>query len=749
MQSGKGRRRGRQDSKGRKGAAPQSAEQRAKATELLELLAREPAPMGWKELLAITRRHDPASRRELRDLLQDMLRRGELQEDHQGYYHPGSNDGNVGVLAGRGRNLTFAGVPVERGRGFRLRPGDRVEATVADGRASVLRVVEYSSLPVVGELRVRGRSAHVESVSPEYRGRVDLEQPPQGAETGNTVAVRITGEDSNGLVGIVTEVISAAGGAAHAAETLLESHRIPREWPPEVERAAAALPGKVVPGRHRDRVSLEDLPLVTIDGESAKDFDDAVFAERAGSGWRLVVAIADVAHYVKPDSPLDRSAWERGTSVYLPDRVVPMLPEKLSNGLCSLRPDEPRLALVCDMRISARGIVTRHEFYEAVICSWQRLTYTRAQEFLDAGALDVEPEVQASLRELKAVYDALRIARAERGALDFDSHEAELELRDGHIVAIHPVTRHDAHRLIEEAMICANVCAAQYLESVERQALYRVHEAPDAEKTDQLRQALAFAGVRLSRSEITPKLVHDALAELGERSDKWIFELLALRSMNQAVYSPENRGHYGLALDRYMHFTSPIRRYPDLVVHRAIKAAVHQRQADFSGDWLVTTGEHISMAERRAEAVAYGVDGWLKCEYIGERIGEEFDGIVMGVTEFGLFVDLTGFYVQGLVHISELGQDYFRFNQASMTLAGERSGMRYALGDELRVTLVDVQPAVGKVDLVPVRGGKSAKGGARAAKGGKGAAASGKDAREASGSPRRRSRRRKRAKPPS
>ena len=676
------------------------------ARELLDLLAREDAPVGWRELIALTESFQGHARSRLRKLVKGMLRNGDLVQDHQGHYHPAAADDSTGVLEGRGRNLTFAGVPVERGRGFRLRPGDRVQATVSGDTARVLEVVEYSPLPVVGELRLRGRHPYVESVSPEYRGRVGLDEPPAVGEDGNTVAVQITGEDRYGLTGVVTRVISARHGAAHAAETLLESHRVPREWPEGVERAAEKLPGQVQPGRHRDRVSLIDVPLVTIDGETAKDFDDAVFAERVRGGWRLVVAIADVAHYVKPDSPLDRCAWERGNSVYLPDRVVPMLPEALSNGLCSLRPHEPRLTLVCDMKVTERGNVTRFEFYEAVIRSWQRLTYNRVQEFLDAGALDVESEVQTSLKHLEAVYHALREAREARGALDFDSHEAVLELRDGHVAAIHPVTRKDAHRLIEEAMIAANVCAARFLESVERPALYRVHEPPDADKTEQLRQALAFAGVRLARGDMTPKLVHDALTQLGDRPDRWIFEMLALRSMNQAGYAPENKGHYGLALERYMHFTSPIRRYADLVVHRAIKAALHDGDPGFGMDWLATTGEHISATERRAEAVAWGVDGWLKCEYVGERIGDEFDGVVMGVTDFGLFVELTGFYVQGLVHISELGQDYFRYNQSSMTLVGEKSGRRFGLGDALRVRLVDVQPAVGKVDLLLVQGGK-------------------------------------------
>jgi ribonuclease R len=697
----------------KRGRADGSRAQTSRLTtaELLVLLAREPGPPNFRELLALTESYDAIARKQLRLLLRGMLRAGDLIEDMQGRYHAAAHAGRddparVGVLEARGRDLTFDGLSIERTRGVRLRPGDRVEAVVQGDRASILRVLEYSPEPVVGELRIRGSSAWVESLSPDYRGQVALaERPKQGAD-GDTIAVRVVGEDRDGLIGEPCGTVSersgpgAPGVAAHAAETLLASHRVPVEWPEAVLRAAARLPKQVQPARHRDRADLAALPLVTIDGETAKDFDDAVYAEPQRGGWRLVVAIADVAHYVTAGSPLDQSAWERGTSVYLPDRVVPMLPEVLSNGLCSLRPQEPRLALVCEMRVTAKGSVTRFSFSEAVIRSWQRLTYTRVQEFLDAGALDVEPEVQASLRALKDVYDALRGAREQRGALDFDTHEAVLELVNGQVAAIHPVTRLDAHRLIEEAMIAANVSAARFLEDAGRPGMYRVHEPPERDRSEQLRQALAYAGVRLGKEQLTPKVVHAALAALGDRPDRWIYEMLALRAMTQAVYSPANRGHFGLALERYMHFTSPIRRYADLVVHRAIKAVLHQTDAGMSDDWLVATGTHISMAERRAESVGWGVEGWLKCEYVGTRIGEEFDGVVMGVTEFGLFVELTGYYVQGLLHISELGADYFRYSSTAMSLVGDRSGRRFGLGDRLRVRLVDVQPAAGKIDLV-------------------------------------------------
>ncbi|MDH3644387.1 MAG: VacB/RNase II family 3'-5' exoribonuclease, partial [Gammaproteobacteria bacterium] len=406
-----------------------------------------------------------------------------------------------------------------------------------------------------------------------------------------------------------------------------------------------------------------------------------------------------VAHYVKPGSSLDDTALERGNSVYLPDRVIPMLPEALSNHLCSLRPEEPRLAMVCDMRISRQGKVTRYEFCEAVIRSWQRLTYTRVQEYLDTGALDVEPQVNRSLGHLQAAYGALKAARDERGALDFETHEGALELADGMVCAIHPVSRNDAHRLIEEAMIAANVCAARFLEANSAGGLYRVHEPPKGEKAEQVRQAFASAGIRLSRGELTPESIRRALTHLGERPDRWIFEMLVLRSLTQAVYSPANKGHFGLALPRYMHFTSPIRRYADLVVHRAIKAVLHDKSSGMSEDWLIACGEQISMTERRAETVSWGVDGWLKCEYVADRIGEVFEGVVMGVTEFGLFVELSGFYVQGLLHISELGSDYFQYQPTAQALVGDRSGRRFALGDEFQVKLVDVQPSRGRLDL--------------------------------------------------
>lgn len=489
-----------------------------------------------------------------------------------------------------------------------------------------------------------------------------------------------------------------------AAESTLAAFSIPTEWPAEVLAAVSGLPEKIDGDSYPGRRDLRRMPLVTVDGESARDFDDAVFAEESGAGWRLMVAIADVAHYVQAGGALDGEAWKRGTSVYLPDRVVPMLPEALSNHLCSLRPREERLALVCEMQVDRQGQVTAYTFHEAVIRSWERMTYRQIAAFLNGEDLPVELPVVRSIRALAAVYEALRRAREVRGALDFDTPESNLTLENGRVTAIAPVVRNDAHRLIEEAMIAANVCAAGFLERRQRQALYRVHEAPGQEKAEQLAQAFAACGVRWSPEDKSPTALQGALRAVGERRDRWLFEMLVLRAMPRADYRPEQRGHFGLALGSYMHFTSPIRRYPDLVVHRAIKRVLHGRGGQIApADWLIAAGAQSSTTERRAEDASRKVDNWLKCEFLSERVGETFSSVVAGVTDFGLFVDLKGFYVQGLLHVSELGADYYQYRPASMSLVGESSGARFTLGDELEVRLTAAQPELGRLDLVLAR----------------------------------------------
>jgi ribonuclease R len=670
------------------------------ARSLLNLLSQQ-GPLGWRDLVVAMDAGSSADRRQLRNLLQGMVRSGELHQDHRGAYHPAGSGGiRRGVIESSGMTLSFQGLPLERQRRMLLRPGDEVSARVVGEEVHVLEVLARSTRPVVGITRASGRYPYVESLSPDYRGRVTLLNPEEAVD-GETVAVEILGEERRSLAGRIVEHLGGEGGVAQAVVTMINAHGIPTEWEPEVEGQLSRLPKTVVPGRHQDRVNLMDIPLVTIDGATARDFDDAVFAERRRGGWRLIVAIADVAHYVKPNSALDQNASERGNSVYLPDRVIPMLPEALSNGLCSLNPRVARLAMVCDMKVSQSGKVTGFEFYEAVIRSWQRLTYERVQEFLDEGALDVEPEVCRSLTELESVFRAFREAREARGALDFDTHEAALELEDNRVKAIHPVHRLVAHQLIEEAMIAANVCAAEFIEKAfgPKQGMYRVHEPPAAEKLEQLKQALALAGVRLPHGDLTPRGLKAATDQLAGKENRWLFEMMVLRSLMQAVYTPDNKGHFGLGLARYMHFTSPIRRYADLLVHRTIKAILGGGAAPYATEALLEIGMRISATERRAESAGWAVDAWLKCEYVAPRVGETFDGIVMGVTEFGLFVELKGFYVQGLLHISELGSDYFQYQPQSLALVGERTGRRFTLGDSLSVILTDVVPEEGKLDL--------------------------------------------------
>ena len=427
-------------------------------------------------------------------------------------------------------------------------------------------------------------------------------------------------------------------------------------------------------------------------------------------GWRLVVAIADVAHYVKAKSAIDLEAMNRSTSTYFPERVIPMLPEALSNGLCSLRPAVPRLALVCDMSITQAGNVVEHDFYEAVIHSHARLTYEQVEAFIDSGTpLPVKAErrdgVHASVEALARLHGAMRQARDKRGALDFATREGLVVIAQGAVSAIEPVRRLRAHQLIEEAMIAANVCAAEFLEAFEQPSLYRVHEPPDAAKIEELRQALAYVGVRLAAGKVDPPSLQGALSRLPDTAEAWLYAQLALRSLQQAVYTPDNAGHYGLALERYMRFTSPIRRYPDLLVHRAIKAVLRRgRGARHQGklpgmDELHGLGETCSNNERRAEGAAWLVDAWLKCDFLQDRVGETMDGIIAGVTEFGLFVELEGYYVQGLLHVSNLGADYFQFNARSLALVGESSGRRFALGDKLRGVVIEIEPPQGRIDL--------------------------------------------------
>ena len=694
---------------------------RINASEILGLLTAEHRPLDWRELVRLVGADSPQAITRLRKVLKGLERNEEIERDHLGAYHvPGTEPIREAIVRQTGKRFHAAGLVIEDADRFSLRAGDAIEMRVVGEHARVLRVISHADTPVTGILQWRGKHPYVQGLG-AYRGRVSLLERPAAGADGDTVQVRIVDRDRRGLVGVVTGVLAAEGVLDQAISTAVAGGGIPHEWPQAVLDAAAALPDQVQPSRYGSRLDLQSLALVTIDGETARDFDDAVFVEPLpgkSAGWRLVVAIADVAHYVKPGAPLDAEAVQRGTSVYFPERVIPMLPEALSNNLCSLRPLEPRLAVVCDMRIDARGEVQDFHFDEGIIFSHARLTYEQVEAFLEHGTpLPVEQArhdvVAASVQALGSLHGAMREARERRGALDFATREGQVITTDGMPVKVEPVRRLRAHQLIEEAMIAANVCAATYLERHEQPSLYRVHEPPEVGKLEELRQALGYAGVRLAKGQVDPGALQAALSRLPDTADAWLYAQLALRSLQQARYSPDNQGHYGLALQRYMHFTSPIRRYPDLLVHRAIKAVLQQARGKGRArdrlpgmDQLVQLGEACSHNERRAESAAWLVDGWLKCHLLLDRVGDTMDGVVASVTEFGLFVELEGFFVQGLLHVSNLGADYYQFNARSLSLVGERSGRRFGLGDRLRVQIASVEPPQAKIDLQLSGGGR-------------------------------------------
>jgi ribonuclease R len=542
---------------------------------------------------------------------------------------------------------------------------------------------EHGVLFLVPEDR---RIAHDILVPPAETGR---------AKAGEVVTVDLVAQPGAHAqpIGRVAEVLGHHADPGMEIEIAVRKFDLPHEFSRKALAQARALPDEVT--ELENRKDLRELHFVTIDGETAKDFDDAVYARREAKGWRLWVAIADVSHYVRPGDALDRDARERGTSVYFPRRVIPMLPEKLSNGLCSLNPNVERLAMVCEMAITSEGEVARYEFYAGVIRSRARLTYTEVWERLSSG------RAAENLRVLYELFHALFAERSRRGAIDFDTLETRMVFDPrGKIERIVPEPRNDAHRIIEECMLAANVCAGNFLASHRQPALYRVHDVPAADKVAALRDFLAELGLQLPGGDIPrPKDYARLLERIRKRPDFGLLQTILLRSLKQAVYSPSNVGHFGLAFEAYVHFTSPIRRYPDLLVHRAIKATL-SRKKYVEEDWEAL-GRHCSETERRADEASRDVENWLKCYYMRDHVGGTFSGSITGVVPFGLFVTLDDYFVDGLVHISELGRDYFQFDPARHMLLGERTGRRYRLADRMTVKLVRVDLDTRKIDLVP------------------------------------------------
>ncbi len=593
--------------------------------------------------------------------------------------------------------------------------GDRAAArTIGVDRrgrpeGEIVDVLERHNHEVVGRLYEEHGIFFV--VAENRRINQDLLVPPDKrgkAQPNQVVVVRIVQQPSpqREAVAEVIEVLGAVTDPGMEIEIALRKHDLPFEFSKGAKRQAKALPHEVVPEDIAGREDLRDLALVTIDGENARDFDDAVYCERKGRGFRLIVAIADVSHYVRDGDALDADSRERGTSVYFPRRVIPMLPEALSNELCSLKPDVDRLCMVCDMEVSAQGLVKRYRFYRGVMHSHARLTYTKVWNWLSAAERgeDVPPEAQPlmpHLSNLYAVYRALAKSRVQRGAIDFDTVELQLEFDvHGKIVRIVPALRNEAHRLIEECMLAANVCTAEFLAKHEHPALYRVHEGPTPEKLALLRELLGTNALSLGGGdEPTAGDYAQLIERIRPRPDFALLQTVLLRSLQQAQYRPENVGHFGLAYPAYAHFTSPIRRYPDLLVHRAIKAVLDNRRYKPSGASWDELGAHCSMTERRADEATRDVENWLKCYYMQDKVGESFDGTVSGVTGFGIFVTLDELNVDGLVHITELGRDYFHFEPAQHALIGERSGRVFQLAGRVRVTVARVDLESTKIDF--------------------------------------------------
>jgi ribonuclease R len=707
---------------------------RLNAKVVLRVFDGRDEPLSWKFLNSALGTSNPVQIKRLRQILKGLVRTHELRLIDGHLYERlgnGSDPADPDLL-GQGEVITLDGI--SRVNGLSILPGkkglpsprsgDVVDFQTVTGKALVVKIVKHSPLPVVGILNLRGRAPSVDPLGRNFNGRIALSERPQNAQHGDTVRVAIQGDNEQGLYGHLLEVVPADSVLEQAIHSTLDSLDIPTEWSDATRKATARLPKSVKRVNFPQRQDLTNLPLVTIDGATAKDFDDAVFVSALSGrrGWRLIVAIADVSHYVKPRSALDDDAQIRTTSVYLPSFVVPMLPEAISNELCSLKADVDRLALVCDMHVAANGEVRDFDFYDAVICSHGRLTYEQVQAHIDNGSelpvasADRKP-VAKSVAALAALHDAFRQAREQRGGLDFETREGVIEIVDGHVTGVSQVQRIKAHQMIEEAMINANVCAARFIERAQQCSLYRVHEAPDPIKLEELALDLRGVGLSLPKGIPEPIVFKRLLDELGQRSNGWLYQQLILRSMQQAVYTPKNHGHFGLGLERYMHFTSPIRRYPDLLVHRAIKAILADQASRMpSLEQLENYGERCSSNERRAESAGWTVEAWLKCDLLKQRTGDTFTGTIAGVTEFGLFVDIEGYFVQGLLHISDLGADYFRFERAQQCLVGERNGKRYGLGDRIQVLVANVEPAQGKIDLRRLRQ-DSKPGGSKASKG--------------------------------
>ena len=706
---------------------------------ILELLSEAEKPLDHTHIAKSLNLVEPEQLDALRKRLRAMERDGQLMVNRRNAYCLVDKMHLLHCRVQGHRDGYGFAMPIAEGEDIYLSArqmhfvfdGDEVliQVTGEDRRGrlegKVIEVLQRKHKTVVGRYKEESGIGFVIPDNGRLTQQILIPTKAKGSvEAGQIVTVEITDYPTRqlGAKGRIAEVLGEHLDPGMEIDVAIRSHGIPWEWPDEVLHEAAGLEAEPLEEDKQHRVDLRQLPFVTIDGEDARDFDDAVYCEEgSGGSWRLWVAIADVSHYVWPDSALDQEASLRGNSVYFPARVVPMLPEALSNGLCSLKPDVDRLAMVCEMELTAAGVLAKYRFYESIIHSHARLTYTQVGEVLEQGShADVDSQRVPDLKRLHSLYRVLRAARDKRGAIDFETVETRI-IFDEHrkIEAIVPVVRNDAHKLIEECMLCANVATARFYDANKLPILFRVHEGPGEEKLEGLRKFLGELGLDLGGGDKpTPVHYQQLLLQIVDREDANVIQTMLLRSLSQAVYQPENKGHFGLHYEAYAHFTSPIRRYPDLLVHRGIrhlirsggnaKGVLRIKGAEpipakqifpYDVRSMVIQGEHSSMSERRADDATREVDSWLKCEYLQEHVGDEFDGVISAVTGFGLFVELKDLYIEGLVHITALPGDYYNFDKAHQRLTGERSGRSFQLGGIVRVQVARVDLDDRKIEL--------------------------------------------------
>jgi len=693
---------------------------------IMQVLKDYGRPMSRTHLIEALDVEEESKQTALGFRLRAMLRDGQLMQDRRGRYcllkHINLQRGTIqGHPDGYGFFIPDLGgddMMLSAREMREVMHGDTVLAyqTGQDRRGrlegKIHEVIEHANMTVVG----RFFSEHgIHFVVPDSKRLTqDISIPPElisNAKDGQMVLVELLAYPSkkSQAIGKILHVIGDHMAPGMEIEVAILAHGIPAQWPADVAASVASIPQTVDKSQLKGRTDLRELPFVTIDGDDAKDFDDAVYCRsNPRGGYQLYVAIADVSHYVSIGSPLDKEASKRGNSVYFPGKVVPMLPEALSNGICSLNPKVDRLCMVAEMAISSEGKITRSRFYRAVIYSHARLTYTQVGDYIEKKAADGEhAALWPMIETLHTLFLILQKNRKIRGAMDFDTTETKIEFDENRkIQRIVPLVRNDAHRLIEECMLAANVAVARFLEKEKIPTLYRVHAPPEEEKVTALRQFLGELGLELSGGKIPrPKDFQTTLAKVEGRVDAHLIETVMLRSLKQAQYVEANAGHFGLAYTAYTHFTSPIRRYPDLLIHRAIGHLIDNQPVEtfeYTEDEMSRLGKQCSSTERRADDATRQVVSWLKCEYMQDKIGQEFTGRISAVTSFGIFVELDAVYAEGLVHITSLKNDYYRFDAAKHRLVGERGGMVYRLGDKMTILVARVDLDDRKIDFEPV-----------------------------------------------